>query len=108
VNLSLLERRCLGALELAGKILGETDFTLAGLPGTHHGVFSEFSEEREISDKGGSKVSVTGTIVCANSQFGRKRPALGMRMEILGRTMRVVKVDHDSISHTLWLGHVNS
>lgn len=108
MNLSAFEKRCLGALELAGRILGEADFTIDGVPGTCRGVFNEFSEEREIDDDtGGAKVSVSGVIVCPISQFTRQKPARGRRVKIHGRELRVAKLDEDSISFTLWLGHLS-
>lgn len=105
--MSGFERQCLGALELAGKIIGEATFTLTGVSGKCHGVFSELSKERDLDDGGGRKTSYTGTLVCPASQFTGKKPDLGARLTLAGRTYRLVKVDEDSISFTLWMGNVN-
>jgi hypothetical protein len=104
---SPFERQCLGALELASRVLGEVDFTLSGVPGTCRGVLDQFTQEREIADAGGRTTTVSAAIVCPRSQFGRRKPALGMRVTIAGETHRLSKLDEDSISFTLWLGNVN-
>lgn len=104
------ERQCLGALKLAGTVLGESPFTLTKIPGTFHGVFNELTQERSLDDgeQGGGRKTVYGAVlICARDQFRRTKPGLGMVATLEYHKFRVVKVDEDAISFTLYLGNFN-
>lgn len=111
------QRQCLGALKLAEKIIGPTDFTLSKIPGQFHGVFNQLSQEREFMEEGsGRKITYHAILICPMDQF-RSLPTMGMVATIttkagtalaMTRKLRVVKVEEDSISFTLQLGNVNN
>jgi len=102
------ERQCLGALKLAGAVMGEEEFTLSGLAGPFHGVYNEFTQEREFTDDGGRKTTCSCAIICSRDQFDGQQPKLGMIGTVFGhQKYRVVKLDNDAISYTFYFGNLN-
>lgn len=108
---SLLDRQCAGALRLASLIIGTEEFIISGTPGKYYGAFDQLSCERELDvfdSGGGRKTTYSGTLVCALADFPREKPKLGAKVSVQGKVMRLVKLDSDTISVTLYLGNINS